>query len=56
MLEGELFDKLESMARRIRRNNKPFGGIQLILVGDFCQLPPVNKINQPALYCFEARS
>lgn len=34
------------MARFIRRNEKPFGGIQLILCGDFLQLPPVVKLNR----------
>lgn len=41
MIDGELFDKLEYMARGLRHSEKPFGGIQLILCGDFCQLPPV---------------
>lgn len=36
MLSPVLFDKLEEIARTIRFNNKPFGGIQLILSGDFC--------------------
>lgn len=53
MLDGGLFDKLESLARKIRRNNEPFGGIQLVLTGDFCQLPPVGKSPH---YCFEAKS
>ncbi|CAG8748576.1 21933_t:CDS:2, partial [Cetraspora pellucida] len=53
MLGGELFDKLESLARRIRQDEQPFGGIQLILAGDFCQLPPVGK---SPLYCFAAKS
>jgi ATP-dependent DNA helicase PIF1 len=37
MLQGELLDKLEELARRIRGNQRPFGGIQLILCGDFFQ-------------------
>src|SRR6476661_7891748 len=41
MLSLELFEKLEKIAREIRSNNKPFGGIQIILTGDFMQLPPV---------------
>lgn len=53
MLDGELFDKLESMARKIRGNNQPFGGLQLVLAGDFCQLPPVGKSPR---YCFEAKT
>lgn len=35
--------KIEAVARFIRRNDKPFGGIQLILCGDFLQLPPIRK-------------
>lgn len=50
MLDGKLFDKLECIARRVRSNNLPFGGLQLILTGDFFQLPPV-KSNK---FCFEA--
>lgn len=51
MLPGELFEKLEIIARKIRDNDKPFGGIQLVLVGDFCQLPPAGKTFSK--YCFE---
>jgi ATP-dependent DNA helicase PIF1 len=43
MMNPDLFDKLEALARKIRLNNKPFGGIQLILSGDFLQIPPVNS-------------
>ena len=43
MLTAELFEKLEEIARKIRKNERPFGGIQLIMVGDFFQLPPVSK-------------
>lgn len=52
MLSLELFDKLEKLARLIRRNEKPFGGIQLILSGDFCQLSGVNSDS----FCFESES
>jgi ATP-dependent DNA helicase PIF1 len=44
MISAELFDYLETVARHMRKNNEPFGGIQLILVGDFYQLPPVSKV------------
>ena len=53
MLSPELFDKLELVARSLRRNDKPFGGIQLILTGDFFQLP---NINQKDMFCFDADS
>jgi ATP-dependent exoDNAse (exonuclease V) alpha subunit len=41
MLPAYLFDKLDAVLKFFRRNNKPFGGIQLIVMGDFLQLPPV---------------
>ncbi|XP_050298703.1 ATP-dependent DNA helicase PIF1 [Anthonomus grandis grandis] len=43
MVDGVYFEKIEEVARRVRRNEKPFGGIQLILCGDFFQLPPVTR-------------
>lgn len=49
MLNPELFEKLDFLGRGIRRINAPFGGLQLLFCGDFCQLPPV-KID---VYCFE---
>lgn len=41
MLDADLLEKLEYLGRRLRDSPKPFGGIQLILSGDFHQLPPV---------------
>ena len=41
MVDGELFDKLSQIGRVIRNNGRPWGGIQLIITGDFFQLPPV---------------
>ena len=43
MISGAFFDKLEAVARMVRRNGEPFGGIQLVLCGDFLQLPPVKS-------------
>ncbi len=49
MINPDLFDKLEQIARSLRRTTLPFGGIQLIISGDFFQLPVV-KCDR---YCFE---
>lgn len=43
MLDGYLFDKLEMIARTVRKSSQPFGGIQIVVCGDFFQLPPVGK-------------
>lgn len=43
MIDGGLFDKLEEIARIINKSEAPFGGIQLVITGDFFQLPPVFK-------------
>ena len=44
MMMPELLEKLDFIARRVRRKeSERFGGIQLVLAGDFCQLPPVTK-------------
>ena len=43
MLTSELLEKLDLIGQTMRRSTKPFGGLQLLLVGDFYQLPPVVK-------------
>ncbi|KXT01540.1 hypothetical protein AC578_6337 [Pseudocercospora eumusae] len=53
MVDGELFDKLEAIARQIRNNGRPFGGIQLVITGDFFQLPPVPESGRAAKFCFD---
>jgi len=55
MLDSVLFDKISDIFSYIKSYSlndqellhKPFGGVQIILIGDFCQLAPVN-----GFYCF----
>ncbi|KAK9254089.1 PIF1-like helicase-domain-containing protein [Lipomyces tetrasporus] len=57
MVDGELFDKLEAIARQIRNRDSPFGGIQLVVTGDFFQLPPVPDYGKKtSSFAFEANS
>ncbi|OBZ79224.1 ATP-dependent DNA helicase PIF1 [Grifola frondosa] len=60
MIDGKLFDKLEYIARVLRKSDAPFGGIQLVLSGDFCQLPPVpdqvKDAQIPATFAFDSKS
>lgn len=41
MVRADLMDHIDVELRRIRRNSKPFGGVQLLMVGDLQQLPPI---------------
>lgn len=56
MVDADLFDKLEELARIIRRDERPFGGIQLVITGDFFQLPPVGEKGRESKFAFEAKS
>lgn len=55
MLSGEVLEMVDEIAREVRHSSKPFGGIQVVLVGDFFQLPPVSRANSPATFAFESR-
>ena len=50
MMSAELFDKISNIAKIIKNSERPFGGIQIIASGDFCQLKPIGSDN----FCFEA--
>jgi len=55
MMSKGLFERLEFVARRIRRSDLPFGGIVLCFCGDFFQLPPVARSGgDDGLFCFES--
>lgn len=65
MIDGNLLDKLDKVARTIRKVEAPFGGIQVVFCGDFYQLPPVVKNNyykkneqknNNVIYAFESKS
>ncbi len=43
MLHGARLDMINQLAKVLRANDKPYGGLQVILVGDLFQLPPVSR-------------
>ena len=43
MLRADLLDAIDWTLRNVRRNNNPFGGLQVLFIGDLLQLPPVIK-------------
>ncbi len=47
MLHHFRLDLVEKILRSFKRNDAPFGGIQVILCGDFFQLPPVSRYGEP---------
>jgi ATP-dependent DNA helicase PIF1 len=54
MMTPDLFEKLDQVGRALRRNpHAPFGGMQIVLVGDFFQLPPIPDAG-PVSFLFES--
>ncbi|MDO8443287.1 MAG: AAA family ATPase, partial [bacterium] len=45
MLLPETFSAVDAVCREIKQDQKPFGGMQVVLVGDFFQLPPIKRMN-----------
>ena len=52
MLSGTVLEMVDEIAREVRHSDKPFGGIQIVLVGDFFQLPPVSRAGTEAHFAF----
>ena len=54
MLSLKLFDTLEYICRHTRKHKKYFGSLQVIVIGDFFQLPPVPDLlkGDKGQYCF----
>ncbi|MCX6198938.1 MAG: AAA family ATPase [Bacteroidetes bacterium] len=43
MVRADILDAIDFVMRKVRRREKPFGGVQVMLIGDMHQLPPVVK-------------
>lgn len=56
MLDGKIIDMLNVICRTIRQSSEAFGGIQVVFVGDFFQLPPVTRQGDMMRYAFESRA
>lgn len=54
VVSAEVFDKIDILARHFRKDERPFGGMQIIAMGDFFQLPPVPPHGGVADFCFTA--
>ncbi|MCE3255127.1 MAG: hypothetical protein K0R25_621 [Rickettsiaceae bacterium] len=59
MISAPVFDLLNELLKAVRENDKPFGDLQIILFGDFLQLPPVNRSGELAdnyQFCFQSNA
>ena len=64
MVRPDMLDAIDSILRRLRGSSLPFGGVQLLLIGDLRQLPPVVKDSEwnlvkdfyPTPYFFESHA
>ncbi|MDZ4663063.1 MAG: AAA family ATPase [Pseudomonadota bacterium] len=52
MLSGPMLQAAERICRMCREVEEPWGGLRVIAVGDFAQLPPVQQGNQPRSWAF----
>lgn len=52
MLSGETLDTAERICRFARESDEPWGGLRVIAVGDFAQLPPVQRFSGPRGWAF----
>lgn len=52
MLRPDMLDTIDRLCKIARNNGKPFGGIQMVFVGDLYQLPPIIKFED----CIDAKT
>lgn len=56
MLPGRMLDYLDYHCKMLRQSKDPFGGIQVVAVGDFLQLPPVDKEGSGYDWAFQSKA
>lgn len=56
MLDARVLDMVDLVLKTVRQRAEPFGGLQIVLVGDFFQLPPVTKQGDMMVYAFQSRA
>ncbi|HVW71542.1 MAG TPA: AAA family ATPase [Candidatus Paceibacterota bacterium] len=54
MLSANTLDMVDQVCRAIRNPDRPFGGLQVVFVGDFFQLPPISRESHRASFAFDA--
>ena len=54
MLSAATLEMADAVCREVRRVDLPFGGLTVVLVGDFFQLPPISR-NKESIFCYSSR-
>lgn len=55
MLHGHRLDMVDSVCRAFKKNHLPFGGMQIVMSGDFFQLPPISAGSGEAEFIYKAK-
>lgn len=55
MISADILEIVDVVLRQIRQCDQPMGGLQILLFGDFLQLPPVNRFGEKIRFCFESK-
>jgi len=56
MMHHFRLDLIDQILKEIKKNEEPFGGMQIVFCGDFFQLPPVKEFGKEALFAFHSDS
>lgn len=54
MIDGFTLDLVDAVCKTIKQKEEPFGGMQVVLVGDFFQLPPISRKEEMVPFAFES--
>lgn len=54
MLNAAMLDMVSDVCKAVKNSEEAFGGLQTIFVGDFFQLPPVNRTSEQTSFAFES--
>ena len=55
MLHAHRLDMVDAVCRTLKKNNLPFGALQVVMSGDFFQLPPISPGNEEAEFVYKAK-
>lgn len=56
MLSAKQFDAINLICQAFKKNNLPFGGIQIVFSGDFFQLPPISRGSEKSEFVFASEA